>query len=251
MNAGWRRWLAFAGLVLVVVCLVPPVATLARRYVFAESVQFVVFAMAAPALVVLGAPWRALRVADPLLRYDAWLVRRNAAMIPWSSLVVYIAICTAWRTQGLLDALATSPWLVYLEAAIVLLAGGLLWVQLVDSPPLTPHTTKPQRAVIAAVAMWWNWAVAYALGFAIHAEFHAYDHVGRLLGPVADQEVTVGLVWAVAGVCFVPVVFVALFSWLNDDGGPDEELARASHVIGARSAVRGWGRRPARGPQPR
>ena len=59
----WRRWLAAGGLVLVLACLLPPLATLARRYVFAESIQFSVFAMAGPALIVLGAPWRFLRLS--------------------------------------------------------------------------------------------------------------------------------------------------------------------------------------------
>src|SRR5215471_8069604 len=60
---GWRRWLAAIGLVLVLACLLPPLSALARRYVFAESIQFSVFAMAGPALIVLGAPWRFLRLS--------------------------------------------------------------------------------------------------------------------------------------------------------------------------------------------
>ena len=58
-----RVWLAVAGAVAVAVSLVPPVATLARQYVFVESAQFVLFAIVAPALIVLGAPWRLLRLS--------------------------------------------------------------------------------------------------------------------------------------------------------------------------------------------
>ena len=53
-----RPWLAAAGLALIVACLVPPLDGLARRYLFVESIQFCVFALAAPALIALGAPWR-------------------------------------------------------------------------------------------------------------------------------------------------------------------------------------------------
>src|SRR5215468_4879810 len=56
-----RPWLAAAGAALVVAAL--GTAGLARRYVAAESAQFVVFAMAAPALIVLGAPWRLRRLS--------------------------------------------------------------------------------------------------------------------------------------------------------------------------------------------
>ena len=66
--SGWpgrRHWLAVIGLALVLVSLLPPLDVLARRYVFAESIQFSVLAMAGPALVVLGAPWRFLRLSGP------------------------------------------------------------------------------------------------------------------------------------------------------------------------------------------
>ena len=68
---GWRRWLAAVGLVLVLACLLPPLSVLARRYVFDESIQFSVFAMAGPALIVLGAPWRLLRLSGPADRLAA------------------------------------------------------------------------------------------------------------------------------------------------------------------------------------
>ncbi len=62
-RAGARGWLAVAALVLAVACLVPPVSTLAGRYVLAETVQFACFAMVIPAWLVLGAPWRVLGLA--------------------------------------------------------------------------------------------------------------------------------------------------------------------------------------------
>ena len=58
-----RPWLAMAGIVLILAALAAE--GLARRYVVAESAQFVVFAIAAPALIVLGAPWRLLRLSRP------------------------------------------------------------------------------------------------------------------------------------------------------------------------------------------
>ncbi|MGH3237373.1 MAG: cytochrome c oxidase assembly protein, partial [Streptosporangiaceae bacterium] len=55
--------LAPAGLALMAVAVLPPVETLARRYLFVESVQFCLLALAGPALIVLGAPWRLLRLS--------------------------------------------------------------------------------------------------------------------------------------------------------------------------------------------
>lgn len=52
-----RSWLAVAAVLLILLSLVPPAGSFARRYVFAESLQFAVFATVVPALLVLGAPW--------------------------------------------------------------------------------------------------------------------------------------------------------------------------------------------------
>ena len=56
---GWRS----AGLALIAVALLPPAETLARRYLFVGSIQFCLLSMAGPALIVLGAPWRVLRLS--------------------------------------------------------------------------------------------------------------------------------------------------------------------------------------------
>lgn len=59
-----RYWLLAAAAVIVLASLLPPGGTEARRFVFAESLQFALFAIVVPALVVLGAPWRLARHRD-------------------------------------------------------------------------------------------------------------------------------------------------------------------------------------------
>jgi cytochrome c oxidase assembly factor CtaG len=256
---GWR-WLAAAGTLLVVACLVPPVATLARRYVFAESVQFVVFAMAAPALIVLGAPWRLLRLsrpgtpvpgtalasaagAGPLDRLAVSRQQQRSFLHAACFLIVFMGVCLVWRLPPVVDALTRQPLLAVAEAVTLLAAGIGLWLELVPSPPLAPRLPNPHRAAIAALAMWSTWIVAYALGFANHAVFHGYDAAGSGLSAVADQEITVGLVWAVSALCFVPVVFVTMLAWLKNNDDPDEELQRLARDEHQQAVVRGWDRR--------
>src|SRR5258708_36969291 len=71
-----RPWLALAGAVLAVGVLVPPGGTAASPHVFAQAVQVAVLAIAAPALVVLGAPGR--RVAGLAGQSGAQHARRAA-----------------------------------------------------------------------------------------------------------------------------------------------------------------------------
>ena len=249
-----RPWLAMAGIILVVAALA--VEGLARRYVVAESVQFVVFAMAAPALIVLGAPWRLLRLSRgpgeggrapaPLDRLAAARQRHTSFLRAGAYLVVFIGVTAAWRLPPVIDALARHPVLVLPELVTLLAAGIGLWLELVSSPPLAPRLPKPHRAAVAALAMWSVWVVAYMLGLSNHAVFHGYDPAGGALSAVADQEIAVALVWAVSACCFIPVVFVALLAWLSGNGDPDEELQRLARDERQHPVVRGWGR-PARG----
>jgi cytochrome c oxidase assembly factor CtaG len=252
----WRRLLGVTGLVLVLACLLPPLDMLARRYVFAESLQFCVFAMGGPALIVLAAPWRFLRLSrsagpggpGPADRLAA--ARRDHRSFGRAAvfLIAFIAVGLAWRLPPVMDALARKPALVVPEALTLLAAGIGLWLELVDSPPVAPRLPRPGRAAVAALAMWSTWAVAYVLGFADHAIFHAYDAAGSGLSAVADQEIAVGLVCAVAGACFVPVVITSMIAWLAGGEDADEEFQRVFRDEHQRATVRGWGPRPRRRP---
>jgi len=239
-QARWRPWLLAAGIALVVACLLPPLSVLARRYLFVESVQFCVFAMAAPALIVLAAPWRISRPPSGGRLVDRLAAggRRRASFIPaLGYLIAWVVICLLWRLLPVLDALARHPALVVAEMLTLFATGTLLWLELVHSPPLAPRLAYPQRACVAVLAMWSIWAIAYVLGFAAHSVVHAYDGVGGHLSTVADQEITVFLVWAVTGVCFIPVVAVMGLTWLKEGA----EAAGDPPGPTVPAGVRGWG----------
>ncbi|HTZ24011.1 MAG TPA: cytochrome c oxidase assembly protein [Streptosporangiaceae bacterium] len=219
-----RTWLAVAALLLVVVCILPPAGTVARRYVFAESLQFVLFAVAIPALFVLGAPWRALGFAGrPRPPRGTRPGRRGfGSGRGFATLVAFIAAVIAWRLPVSVDALATVPGLVVAEMLTLGGVGSALWLELVESPPLLPRVPRPLRAFFAALAMWTIWILAYILGFSHVAWFTAYSQPG--LSPVADQEIATGIMWAVPALCFVPFWYATILTWLKDSEDPDEGL---------------------------
>lgn len=259
---GWRPWSAAAGVAAIVVCLVPPVQALALRYVVAESVQFAVFSMVAPALIVLGAPWRLLRLSReddaagvlaaagkqrPFDRLAATRREQRSFRRAGLYLIAFIAVTLVWRLAPVMDALARQPALVAAELVTVVAVGTGLWLELVASPPLAPRLPRPQRAAIAALAMWSTWAVAYAIGFHNGTVFSAYAAVpGRAIGLIADQELAVAIIWAIAGLCFIPVVLASLLGWLHDSDDTEEELQRIVRDGNQRAVVKGWGS-PGRG----
>jgi hypothetical protein len=238
----WRPSLAAAGGALMLVCVLPPLVTLAHRYVFAESAQFVVFSMAGPALIVLGAPWRWLGLPGAASRLAAARRQHTSFWYGFRYLIVFMAACLAWRLPPAVDALARHPLLIAAELVTLAVAGTGLWLELAASPPLRPRLCRPQQAALGAVALWSTWVAAYVLGFASGRVFHAYDRAGSALSAAADQQITVGLVWAVAAACFVPVVFASLLGWLKESDDPVAGLSAITQGGGPRPAVRGWER---------
>jgi cytochrome c oxidase assembly factor CtaG len=252
--AGRRRWLGAAAVILAVGCLAPPVGSLAGRYVVAETAQFAVFAMVVPALLVLAAPWPLLRLArrDPADREGladrlATARRRRPSFLRSVGFLAAFAGCVAfWRLPPVIDALARYPALAVAELATLLAAGPALWLELVPSRPLRPRGRGVHVAVVAAAAMWVIWIIAYILGLATRGVFHAYHYLpGGPLSAVADQELATAVLWGVAAVCFLPVVFTSAVSWLHEGEDVDAELGRAASGS-ALPPVRGWGH-PRRG----
>jgi cytochrome c oxidase assembly factor CtaG len=240
-----RIWLAVIAAVLILVSLVPPIGIYARRFVFAETGQFLIFAVVAPALLVLGAPWHPLGrlwPGPPAHRRPARPPRGFLRGL--GVLAAFIAAAIVWRLPVTVNALARVPGLAVAEMVTLVGAGAALWLELVESPPMLPHLSRPQRAAFAALAMWTLWILGYILGFSQTAWYAAYGHPG--LGVVADQELATGLMWGVPAVCFVPVVFITAMTWLKDTEDPDEEL-RA--IVRAERPPPGRGRwpRPPRG----
>ncbi len=188
-----RIWLAIAAVILVTLSLVPPAGSYARRYVFAESLQFVLFATAVPALLVLGAPWRLLGL--PRLAAGRGLARRPTPRRPAGNgflrgaaiLLAYMGTLIAWRLPVTVNALATQTGLAVAEMATLAVAGTALWLQLVESPPLLPRLSRPLRAVFAALAMWTIWILAYRSRRVRHRLDLAERHVGSGRGVPRDR----------------------------------------------------------------
>jgi cytochrome c oxidase assembly factor CtaG len=229
----WRAGCLLAALVISVLVLVPPLATLARRAEYAAALQFSLLAIAVPALVALGAPWRSLgfagsgapgerpRPADRLSDR-----RRRHRELPWSLafIVCDLGVAIAWHTPGAVSSVATHGWLALVEAAVLLVFGLGLWLELVSSPPLAPRSGHLRRAVLGASSMWVFWILAYVTGLSNRGFYQNFPHVAGSLSAAADQQIAAAVLWAVAAATFVPVIFWNALTWLQSEEDPDTEL---------------------------
>jgi hypothetical protein len=243
-----RPWLTLAAVLITLVMLLPPAGTYARQYAFAQALQFVIFAVAAPALLVVGATARTgavfawpRTVARRLLRRpgpssDAAAVRA-AALLP----LAFMALVIVWRLPTVTRALAGNPLLALLEMLTLEAAGIALWAELAGPASREPRPSRPLLAAMAAVSMWTIWIIAYITGMS------SSRASGSALGSVTDQQIGVAIMWAVPAICFVPVIYALMISWLGERDDPDREIREAdSHgslLTGLASAPRpprGW-----------
>jgi cytochrome c oxidase assembly factor CtaG len=226
------RLLLPAGVALSLLMALPPVATYAQHDMVAQALQFVVFAAAAPALLVLGWPWYSAG-GRPRQAAPRPAVRVAAALLPLLALVI------VWRLPVVVTALARDPLLGALQLVSLVAAGFALWAELAGPRVTRDPLPLPLRAAMAAVAMWAIWAIAYITGMSTTGMAHAQ-------AAVPDHQLAVGVMWAVSAACYVPVVFATMMSWLSGREEPSDVKAGLladpawPDAVGPLPPPRGW-----------
>ena len=154
---------------------------------------------------------------------------------------LYLAGVILWRTPVAVDGVRRHPWTVAVELVVLVAVGIGLWLELVESPPLTPRLTRPARVALAAIAMWAVWIMAYLVGLSHGSWYQAYPHhAGVGLSLSADQQLATGVLWFVSACAFIPVVYWNLVRWLQSEENPDEEL----HLLMRQERIRDRTYRP-------
>ena len=234
----WRSWCLIAAALVAIAALVPPLGTVARRTEYAAALQFSLLAIALPALVTLGAPWPHLGLASRSPGARPRLVdkladrRRRHRELPRSIAFIGLDLVVAaiWHAPGVVASVSTHPWLVLVEGVTLLVAGVGLWLELLSSPPMVPRSGNLRRAVLGALSMWVFWILAYLVGLSNHGFYRSFQHVAGGLSAAADQEIAAVVLWFVATVAFVPVIFWNALTWLQSEEDPDSELLQVARA---------------------
>jgi putative membrane protein len=215
-RAGVDRLLLFAGgLALVVLPLVSPLDGVAEtRSLAAHMLQHVLIGDAGPALLLLAVrgPLLAFVLPAAAVRFVAGTPRLHVAVgtlgRPAVALGVWIAAIAAWHVPVAYDAALAHPLLHDLEHATFVIAGLLVWWQLVD-PPHRGRLSVAGRAGLAGMVFFAGQALCEVLLFspaplyAAYANEHLADqqYAGLVMG--AEQLVTLGTCVALLGVSFL------------------------------------------------
>jgi len=241
-----RTVLLVVGVASIIVAVVPPVSIWARTTEVAQAIQFLLLSVVGPPLIVCSAPWGRLGLSaheliepspdgvveleDPVRPMDRMVVARLSRRDAWRGVGVGALGCgivVLWRLPFLIAASVDHEWVLLVEALTLAPIMGMLWLELVSSPPSEPRLTRPMRIAVSAVVMWTVWVTAYLMGLSSHVWYSGTAHVaGQGLSLTADQQLAAGFIWIVSAAAFLPVIFSNLVRWIQSDEDPDDELYR-------------------------
>lgn len=230
------------GLLLAFLALVSPIAYRSGTYVWVRSVQDLLLGVVAPSLVVLGAPWLALRCG--LRRAAAHRTDDQAALgnghgetsrIPWwlawpvLVTVAFNVVWLGWHVPALYDLAARNPVARYAEIVMYLAAGILLWFQLIGSYPWSPRPSPLRRLALLVSTAAAGSVLGVLLVFGAGVVYPAYRGPAHdVLALVADQQVGGAVLWTGTLPSFVIAAVALLYTWLGDEESGDlsSELER-------------------------
>lgn len=242
----FRPWVWLTGVVIWVTALAPPFSTWAHHYQFAQAIQFGLFAFCVPTMLIAGAQWRRLGLSEfdtvqigpdgahvearRFKTIDRVALRRTGPTHQQRSVqvaIVFTALTIFWRVAPVVNFVVRHNWLTLIESLSLVATGALLFSDLIESPPVTPATTRPYRIGISAGVMWSAWVVSYLSAMSHAPWYSVFRHVaGHGLSLATDQQLSAGFTWFISGVVFVPIIFWNLIQWLQSDEDPNEEMGK-------------------------
>ena len=213
----------YAGLLVVLVALVSPIGYWSQRYIWVRSMQDLLLANVAPALIVLGGPWLALRRG---LGFPPAGVSSSATALPapgWArlpvlSVIAFNVVWVGWHVPVLYDAALRHQGVYAAEIACYLGLGVLLWLQFVGSRPLSPALTPLRRVTLVAGTITVGTLLGMVLVFGYGLAYPAYLGAGQHVQSVVyDQQTGGGVLWVLVLPAYVTVGIALLIRWLNDE----------------------------------
>jgi len=190
----WRATLYAAGLAVTVLALVSPIDTIGEEQLLsAHMLQHLLIGDVAPLLLVLGVsgpmavfllparPMRVLARVRPLRRLLSFLLHPRASFAGWA-----VAI-GAWHVPAAYDAAIAHPAVHVVEHVSFVVAGLLVWTQIVD-PTRHARLTPGGRAVFAGAVLLAGMALSEVLLVMRPLYPHYANVVDRPFGFTAGED---------------------------------------------------------------
>jgi cytochrome c oxidase assembly factor CtaG len=246
-----------AGLLTAALAIVSPVGYWAGTYIWVRGVQDLMLAFAAPALIVLGAPWLALRHCWPghhggrpgaSADADAGGSGEPRARLPrllpgpLAAAVAFNLIWLGWHVPVLFDAAHANSAARLAEYATYLGAGIAFWLQLIGSRPYRPAAAPLRRAALLVGTVIASTILGMVLVFGSGVLYPVYaGHAHQVMTVLDDQQLAGAVLWMGMLPPMIIAAVALILQWLGD-----EEAAALSAGLDALLTPRNssWPSRP-------
>ena len=247
------------GLALALLALVSPIEYLSAVYIWVRALQFLLLALVATGLIVLGAPWRALVLAirpraggtGVLGKRPVPGIKGSSHRIPWLlahpalTVTAVNVVWLSWQLPALYDAASTNGAVAVASHVTCLAAGVLFWLQLIGSQPLRPKAAPLRRfrfvvGTTLAMAIL-GMVLVFGSGMLYPVYANSAHHVMTL---VDDQQLSGAVLWMGSLVPLAISAVALLMEWLSAEesadlsAGLDRLLTPRTNAWSARSGVR-------------
>jgi len=225
------------GLAVIALALVSPIGYLSDVYIWVRALQELLVGVIGPGLIVLGAPWAALRI--PPGRVARLLSRPVLAVI--AANVVWLG----WQLPVLFDAVHGGAGIALAEHISYVAAGLLFWLQVISSRPLSQQTAPMRRAALLVGTVLASTVLGMVLVFGNGVLYPVYANSAHDSMTVLDDQQLAGAVLWMGMLAPMVVAGVALLlEWFSDEesaelsAGLDRLLAPRRHGWPSRPVIR-------------
>jgi putative membrane protein len=196
-HANWARPVLFGlGIAVLAFALFSPLDAIGEEYLFsAHMLQHVLIADVAPALIIvaLRGPLTFFFLPPQALRFLAareWLRRLLGLLLrPKLAFAIWVVVMGGWHVPLAYDFALANAWAHYIEHFSFVVAGTLVWAQLID-PARRYELALQGRALFAVALFAAGHVVIHPALFSSGPIYRAYaEQDERLLGlsPLSDQ----------------------------------------------------------------
>jgi putative membrane protein len=258
-RSGTRAAMLFqAGLLLALLAIVSPAGYWSDRYLWVHALQFMLLAVAATGLMVLGAPWRPLlraiqpRAAGGGQRPDSGVPRMRGPRLvplpvryPIAAIAAVNLVWVSWQLPALVEAARDNGAIALLYYLTSLAAGLLCWLQLIGSEPLSPAAPPLRRLALvvatAGVSTIGGMVLVFGNGVLYSGYANQWHHVMTVLD---DQQLSGAVFWMGMLPALIIVAVALLMRWLSDEesadlsAGLDRLLTPRKNAWSARPGIR-------------
>ncbi len=265
-----------SGLLLALLALVSPAGYFSDVYIWVRGLQFLLLAIVAPGVIVLGAPWLALRAAfrrpdpdgapggaDPegrptgparsgepgragtrlvplegrLPGRPPWLLAR-----PILAVAVVNVVWLAWQLPVPFDDAQRSSLIASAEHATILLAGVVLWLQLIGSAPFSPPARPLRRMELVVATVGAMTVLGMVLVFGSGVLYPVYaNSAHHVMTVLDDQQLSGAVIWMGSLPPLMIVAVALLMRWFSDEDGAELSADLDRLLVPRKNA---WSARP-------